>query len=179
MKAVSREILRTVIIAIVIFFALRATVNSSVVISGSMEPSLQIGERLLVSKVVYNFHEPRRGDIIVFKYPKDPEVEYIKRIIGLPGEIVEVTPDGVYIYQKDGNSLLLDEPYISEMASHPYRSNIIPESEYFVLGDNRNNSGDSRTGWTVPRENIIGKAWLSVWPPSEWGLAPNYPLPED
>ena len=178
MKAISREIIRTVVIAIVIFFALRATINSSVVISGSMEPGLKIGERILVSKVVYNFHEPRRGDVIVFRYPLNPEVEYIKRVIGLPGEIVEVTDDGIYIHRVDGSGILLDEPYVKEMAIQPYISDTVPEGEYFVLGDNRNNSGDSRTGWTVPRENIIGQAWLSVWPPSELGLAPNYSLPQ-
>jgi len=142
-----------------------------------MEPSLEEGQRLLVNKAVYKFHEPERGDVIVFHPSHNPGDEYIKRIIGLPGESVEIKQGTVYIHKQDGNVLPLDELYIKEVPSRPFNGNTIPENEYFVLGDNRNNSNDSRNGWTVKREDIIGKAWLSIWPPSTWGLAPNYALP--
>ena len=169
MKAFLREFLAILVLAIAIFFLIQAAVQSSIVVFSSMEPNLHEGQRLLISKVVYKFHEPERGDIIVFPNPNNPDEDYIKRIIGLPGETIEIKGGMVYI-----NGLKLDEPYIKDPPSHPFPEQEIPEDNYFVLGDNRNNSTDSRTGWTVPLESIVGKAWLSTWPPSEWGLAPNY-----
>lgn len=169
MKAFIREFLAVLALAIAIFFLIQAAVQSSVVVFSSMEPNLHSGQRLLISKVVYKFHEPERGDIIVFPNPNNQDEDYIKRIIGLPGETIEIKGGVVYI-----NGLELDEPYIKDPSSRSFEKQEIPENEYFVLGDNRNNSTDSRTGWTVPRESIVGKAWLSTWPPGEWGLAPNY-----
>lgn len=180
MKAFIRDIGITLILAVLIFFGVRATIDHTVVISSSMEPTLQVGQHLIINKVVYKFHEPKRGDIVVFHPPSNNSrnaIPLIKRIIGLPGESVEIKDGMVYIHQEDGSVLPLDEPYIKELAKYPFKSGKIPENEYFMLGDNRNNSGDSREGWTVPLLNIIGKAWLSVWPPAEWGLAANYPLP--
>jgi len=178
MKHLLRDILVPIILAIAIFFLLHALVPSFIIISPSMVPSLQVGERLLINKVVYNFHEPERGDIITF-YPQGNReaVPFIKRVIGLPGESIEIKQGIVYIHKENGTVLPLDEPYIEEAPNHPFTGDTIPENEYFVLGDNRNNSNDSRSGWTVNREYIIGKAWLSIWPPREWGLAPNYSLP--
>ena len=178
MKHLLRDILVPIILAIAIFFILQAIIPSFVVISPSMEPGLQVNQRLLVNKVVYNFHEPERGDIITFYPNGDREaVPFIKRIIGLPGESVEIKQGIVYIHKENGDILTLEEPYIEEAPSQSFEGAAIPEDEYFVLGDNRNNSSDSRTGWTVNRKDIIGKAWLSIWPPQEWGLAPNYSLP--
>ena len=178
MKHLLRDILVPIILAIAIFFILQAIIPSFVVISPSMEPGLQVNQRLLVNKVVYNFHEPERGDIITFYPNGDREaVPFIKRIIGLPGESVEIKQGIVYIHKENGDILTLEEPYIEKAPSHSFEGATIPEDEYFVLGDNRNNSSDSRTGWTVNRKDIIGKAWLSIWPPQEWGLAPNYSLP--
>ena len=178
MKTFLREVLGTLLLAIAIFFLIQATVQSSVVVYSSMEPNLHEGQRLLINKVVYKFHEPERGDVIIFPNPKNPDEDYIKRIIGLPGETIEIKEGVVYIHQQDGNVLILDEhEYIDEPPNQPFRSSIIPPDNYFVLGDNRNNSIDSRSGWTVSRQDIIGKAWLSIWPIAEWGLAPNYSLP--
>ncbi len=178
MKHLLRDILAPILLAIAIFFLLHTFVPSYVIASPSMEPSLQVNQRILVNKIVYNFHEPERGDIITFYPQGDREaIPYIKRIIGLPGETVEIKQGVVYIHKEDGTVLQLDEPYIKEAPVHPYYGDTIPENEYFVLGDNRNNSSDSRTGWTVKREYIIGKAWISIWPPGEWGLAPNYSSP--
>ena len=163
MKAFFREILVTLILAIVIFFLLQATVQSFIIVGSSMEPNLQEGQRLLINKVVYNLHEPERGDVIVFHSPNNRRVEYVKRIIGLPSETIEVSNGLVYI-----NNHQLDETYITDLPKYTLLPQEIPENEYFVLGDNRNNSNDSHNGWTVPHQQIIGKAWLSIWPPSEW-----------
>ncbi len=179
MKTFLRDALTTLILAVVIFFGVRATVLHSVVVSPSMMPSLQVKQHLIINKVVYKFHEPERGDVIVFHPTNNQPGDYIKRIIGLPGESVEIKDGIVYIHQKDGNVLpLLDEPYVTEPAERPFKGDTIPENEYFVLGDNRNNSDDSRSGWTIPRQKIVGKAWLSIWPRDRWGLAANYPLQE-
>ena len=133
------------------------------------------------NKIVYHIREPERGDVIILhpfsSYGSDA-IPFIKRIIGLPGESVEIKEGIVYIHTENGEVIPLDEPYVTERASLSFSGDTIPENEYFVLGDNRNNSDDSRNGWTVPRQNIIGKAWLSIWPPDLWGVAANYPLQE-
>ena len=175
MKTLSRDILTTVVLAAIIFIGLQATVDSIIVEGPSMSPNFQNHQRLLVNKAVYRFfHEPERGDVIIFRPPNSEQYEYIKRIIGLPGESVEIREGIVYIYQEDGNVLLLDEPYIAEAARDVFQGDKIPENEYFVLGDNRNNSDDSRNKWTLPRQNIVGKAWLSIWPQDKWGLVTNH-----
>jgi len=173
MKAFIREILVTLILAIVVFLALQATVQSFIVVGSSMEPGLYAGQRLLINKVAYAFGEPERGDIIVFHPPDNRQVDYIKRIIALSGDTIEVKEEAIYV-----NGSQLNEPYIKDSPSYTFAPIKISENKYFVLGDNRNNSNDSHNGWTVPHQNIIGKAWLSIWPPDEWGLVPNYPLQE-
>ena len=165
-------------IAVVVFVGLRSTVQTVVIHLPSMEPNFWEGQRLLVNKVVYNIHEPERGDVIIFRPPNSQHSSYIKRIIGFPGERVEIKEGVVHIYQENGKVLILDEPYFKEPAIRDFQGEIIPQNEYFVLGDNRNNSNDSRNGWTASEDSIIGKAWLSIWPPSLWGLAANYPFKE-
>ena len=178
MKRSLRDFLTMLVVAVVIFLVLRNTVQTFVVYGPSMEPNFVAQQRLLVSKIVYRIHEPERGDVIVFRPPHNQRDSYIKRIIGLPGESVEIKEGTVYIHQKDGTVLQLDESYIKKPATRSFKGDMVPKNEYFVLGDNRDNTNDSRNGWTVPRESIIGKAWLSIWPPNEWGLAANYPLQE-
>jgi signal peptidase I len=173
MRDFFRDIVITVILAVVIFFALQFTLGNFVVIGSSMQPSFHEGERVVASKLTYKLHEPERGDVIVFRPPDGGEEDYIKRIIALPGEIVEVKDGVVYVDNQP-----LDEPYIKSPPSYSYSTEIVPEDEYWVLGDNRNNSNDSHTGWTVPRENIIGKAWLVIWPPASWEVVPDY-FPEE
>ncbi|MFC1908133.1 signal peptidase I [Chloroflexota bacterium] len=173
MKVFLRHILVTVIAAVAIFFLLQATVQSSIVVGSSMQPNFEEGQRLLVNKAVYAFHPPERGDVIIFQHGSAGK-DYIKRIIGLPSEEVEIREGTVYIY-KGGEVFPLDEyAYIDNPLKYTFQRNAIPVDNYFVLGDNRNNSNDSHNGWTVSRQDIIGKAWISVWPPSEWGLIPNY-----
>ncbi len=169
MRDFFRDIVITVILAVVIFFALQFTLGNFVVIGASMQPSFYEGERVVASKLAYKLNEPERGDVIVFRPPNGGEEDYIKRIIALPGEIVVVRDGVVYV-----DNIPLDEPYIKQTPNYTYSVEIVPENEYWVLGDNRNNSNDSHTGWTVPRENIIGKAWLIIWPPDEWQAVPDY-----
>jgi signal peptidase I len=175
MKNIVYDILVTLGIAAVIFFALRTTVESFDIDGPCMQPNFYTGQRVLVNKVVYRFREPQRGDVIIFQSPNSQQGDLIKRIIGLPGESVEIADGRVYIH-KDGQVFPLDEPYVPEPARNDYKGSIIPENTYFVLGDNRNYSDDSRGGWVVPRQNIVGEAWLITWPPSAWGLAANYPF---
>jgi len=173
MKTFFRELLITAIVAVVIFFVIQATVQTFVVVGTSMMPGFHDGQRLLVGKAAYTFHEPERGDIVVFQPPNGQPGDYIKRIIGLPGDTVEIKKGTVYV-----NGSPLDEPYIKNPPNYTLKEEKIDEDSYFVLGDNRDNSNDSHSGWVVPRQNIVGKAWLSIWPPDKWGLAPNYPLLE-
>jgi signal peptidase I len=171
MKTLLRDILITLILAVVIFFLLHLALQSFVVVEYCMEPNFHEGDRLLVNKVTYRFHEPERGDVIILHPPFDPDLVYIKRIIALPGDTVEVKDGTVYV-----NGTKLDEPYIKEPPTYTLPLTEIPEGEYFVLGDNRNNANDSHYWGTVPRENIIGKAWIVFWPPSEWEVVDHYPL---
>lgn len=139
----------------------------------SMEPTLSNGDNLIVDKLSYRFHDPERFDIIVFPFKYKERTYYIKRIIGLPGETVQIDEDGnIYI---DGDLLL--ESYGREIikpenigrASEPI---VLGEDEYFVMGDNRNNSSDSRTEivGNIKREDILGKAWVRIWPFSRFGV---------
>ncbi len=173
MRAFLREILGTIILAIVIFLLLQTTVQSFIVYGSSMENSFHDRQRLLIIKdrITYAFHEPERGDVIIFRPPGNRQGDYIKRIIGLPGDTVEIKEESVYI-----NGIKLREPYVKDPPYYTQSPINIPANSYFVLGDNRNNSSDSHNGWTVPRQNIIGKTWLSIWPPDKWELVPDYSL---
>ena len=177
MRTFLREILGALILAGVIFFTLQITVQTFVIVGPSMEPGFHSGERILISKIAYAFSEPARGDVIVFHPPNNQQIDYIKRVIALPGESVEIDEGIVYIHQ-NGNVYPLSEPYIEAPPNHDFQGDIIPDDEYFVLGDNRNNSEDSRSGWTVPRQDIIGKSWLRIWPLDELGGVANYSLDE-
>ncbi len=173
MKAFLREFALTIIIAAIIVFAFQSSLQTFVVVMSSMEPNFHEGQRLLVNKAIYLFDEPARGDVIIFKAPNGRKGDYIKRVIALPGDTVEIKNGAVYV-----NGVKLDEPYIMNPPNYTLEEQEVPDNSYFVLGDNRNNSDDSHHGWLVPRENIIGKAWLSIWPPGEWELVPDYRLEE-
>jgi len=173
MRTFLREIVGTIILAAVIFVVLQATFQTFIVVGCSMEPNFQWTQRLVINKAVYHFQKPERGDVIVFHPVDNLQADYIKRVIALPSDTVEIKEGVVYV-----NGSPLDEPYIKEPAGRYFLSDPIPNENYFVLGDNRNNSNDSRNGWTVPQQNIIGKVWLSIWPPDLWGFVPNYSLDE-
>ena len=178
MRPFVRQALVTLIMAVAIFFILQNTLQSSIVVGTSMVPSFQNDQRLLINQVIYRFNEPQRGDVIIFHPPHSLKaVPLIKRVIGLPGESIEIKQGEVYVHS-NGDVFVLDEPYINEPPKYTFTSDIIPVDEYLVLGDNRNGSNDSHNGWTVPSKNIIGKVWLRIWPPGDWGLIPDYTLPQ-
>jgi signal peptidase I len=174
MNQTIRETIILILIAVVVFLGLRFTIQTYIVFGPSMQPNFEENQRIIVNKLAYKFGEPQRGDVIVFDPPFTSASDYIKRVIGLPGESIEIKDGKTYVYTLDGAVLILNEPYIAESSMSTYTKHTILENEYFVMGDNRNNSNDSRTGWLVPEENIVGKAWLIIWPPDTWGLARNY-----
>ncbi len=163
-----REILIVFLIATVIFFGVKSTIPSFKVEGSSMQPSLSNGQYIIVNKVVYKLRSPHRGEIVVFDPPQDSS-PYIKRVIGLPGEVVEGRRGKIYI---DGSSL--SEPYLEGIKVNSFSRYRVPDGYYFVLGDNRGNSQDSRSFGAVPEDDIIGKAWISLWPLSEIGQIESY-----
>jgi signal peptidase I len=165
-----RDIIIVVAIALSIFLVTRLVIQNFVVEGDSMNDNLETGQWILVSKLAYEVGEPTRGDIIVFNNPEsNPSTPVlIKRIIGLPGDTVKVAGGKVYIDDE-----LLTEAYI-DVPTNRDGTWSITEGHYFVMGDNRGNSKDSRLFGAISRESIIGKAWLRIWPFSAWGFAPNY-----
>jgi signal peptidase I len=157
------DVLETLVLSLILFLAINAVSARIRVESISMQPTLYAGDFIIVNKLAYRLGEPGRGDVIIFHYPPDPNREpYIKRVIGLPGELVRVERGKVYV-----NNVLLKEPYISAAPSYE-GSWRVPEDSLFVLGDNRNSSSDSHSWGMVPLKNVIGKAEVVYWPPTEW-----------
>ncbi len=152
------EILQTLALAAVLYFAIDAVIGRERVQKISMEPTFDAGEILMVNKLAYKFSDFAYGQVITFHYPLDPKLDYIKRVIGLPGDVVEVRNGEVHV-----NGKLLYEPYISATPEYEGTWNV-PEGELFVLGDNRNPSADSHVWGFVPEKNVIGKAIAVYWP---------------
>lgn len=173
MKLLIRDAVITILIAAIVYLGLRTAIQSFRVDGPSMLPNFETGQWVLVNKLAFKFGTPHRGDVIIFKSPHDRNSNLIKRVIGLPGELVEIKSGTVYIHQADGKVTALDEPYIANKDARSYTGTKIPEGYIFVLGDNRPLADDSRYGWLVPENDIFGKAWLSTWPPSDWGFAAN------
>ena len=162
------ETVIVIIIAVLLFIGLRLTIQTYIVYGPSMQPNYYEDEWIIVNKIDYKFSAPQTGDIIVFQPPIQSSKPFIKRIIGLPGETVDIKNGVVSVHKTDGTIVKMQEPYIKEPFYSNYNTGVIPADEYFVMGDNRNNSSDSRGGWFVSRDKIIGKAWLSIWPPKLW-----------
>jgi len=162
------EILQTVLIAVGLFFVVNLVTARIRVEGTSMEPSLLDGEFVVVNRLSMLWQDPERGDIVVFHFPLDRGRRYIKRVIGLPGDLVSVLDGEVFV-----NGLIIDEPYV---AGPPVYSGewTIGLGEVFVLGDNRNFSSDSQNWGNLDQDDIIGKAVLVYWPPDEIGLIPHY-----
>ena len=161
-----RDLLIAVLIGVALFLVVRPTVKHTLVQGPSMEPTFYEGQRVLVNALAYRIGQPNRGDVIVFHWKYRPEDEpFIKRVIGLPGEEVEVRAGTVYI-----NGQPLQEPWTVHPGSYTAPKTKLGPNEYYVLGDNRNNSSDSHVWGAEPADLIMGKVWLTIWPPREWPL---------
>lgn len=148
------------ICGIIVLFLRKYIVQTSLVYSGSMHPTMQIRDRLFVNKMAYYFRDPKRGEIVLFNSPYKDGRQFVKRLIGLPGERISVQKGEVYI---NGKLLLL--PGVHVVPDYSYMDEVIvPENTYFVLGDNRGNSADSRVWGFVPRSEFLGKAIFTFWP---------------
>lgn len=158
------DIIETLVLAVVLFIGINS-VSARVRVDGfSMRPTLEDGEFVLVNKMSYRFGAVQRGDIIVFHFPLNPKEELIKRVIGLPGDRVSVQNHQVYI-----NGQMLNEPYIAQAPIYSGEWTIL-DGQLFVMGDNRNNSNDSKDWGLLPAENVVGKAILIYWPPPMWNM---------
>ena len=189
-KYFMEDLLETVALALLMFLVLQVSVRNYRVELSSMEATLFPKDRLVVNKLVYlhldaetidglvpfadiwddrselfPFHPPRRGDVIVFRYPKDPSRDFVKRVIGLPGETVEIHRGTVRI---DGE--VLEEPYLEERDLSNLGPTLVPPDNYFVMGDNRDGSSDSRHWGPVPLENVVGKVLVRYWPPYQFSF---------
>ncbi len=171
------ELLKTLVSAGILAIGIRACVAEARYIpSESMLPTLAVNDRLIVEKISYHFHKPERGDVVVFSPTKALKEQnynqaFIKRVIGLPGDTVEVKNHEVYVNNKQ-----LTEKYILDAPNYTFGPVKVPPGQYFVFGDNRNNSYDSHYWGFVPRENIIGKASVRFWPPKRAGSLYQEPL---
>jgi len=160
------EVAKIVVLAFAIVIPIRYFLFQPFVIQGSsMEPNFSEADYLIVDEISYRFRPPQRGEVVVFKYPLDPSKRFIKRIIGLPGETIEIKNGKVIITSTDGNITTLSESYISAGVEapdmNPYK---LDDGQYFVLGDNRPHSSDSQDWGELPQKNIIGRAELRLWP---------------
>lgn len=175
MKSAVKEIVSTVLYILVVLAATYMVITfvgqRTEVEGSSMEPTLSDNDNLIVDKISYRFRDPRRFDIIVFPFPHEKNVYFIKRIIGMPGETVRIEEDGDILI----NGEVLEEDYGKEVilsAGLAGETITLGEDEYFVLGDNRNNSSDSRdpSVGNISREQIVGRAWVRIWPLSKFGV---------
>ena len=192
-RRLAMELVQTLVLATLIFFAVRTMAQNFKVEGSSMEPGLHDGQYLLVNKAIYFqvnlntigkflpfihvgdnpqhylFHGPQRGDVIVFRYPADPSRDFIKRVIGVPGDSVEIVHGTLTI-----NGQPVKEDYIpAGVYDMTTEKRVVPDGQYFVLGDNRNNSSDSRAWGYVPAQNIIGQAMFTYWPLDNLGGVGN------
>jgi len=168
------ELARVVIIAFVIMLVFRLFIAEPFIVSGSsMVPNFHNREYLIVNKIGYHLNAPERGDVIVFKYPRDTSQYFIKRVIGLPGEKVKISDGRVTIYNSaHPQGQVLDEPYLpnQDVTFGGEATTTLGSNEYFVLGDNRQASSDSRVWGILPKNDIVGKVWLRVFPIGEFGV---------
>jgi signal peptidase I len=169
-----REVLETIILAVALFLIINAVTARIRVDGNSMEPSFHHGNYVIVNKLAYRWGEISRGDVIVFPSPENHDEDLIKRVIGLPGDRVWVKNGIVYV-----NEVPLDEPYIQAPMASDLREVVVPEGRVYVMGDNRNNSSDSRRWGPLEIEVILGKAVFVYWPALDFGLVEHFVYPID
>ena len=167
-KSWLREVIETILLTVVIYVAVNFATGRFRVEGDSMQPTMHPNQYVLIDKLSYRLGSPQRGDVIVFHYPFDPQRDFIKRVIGLPGETVTVAGGVVSI-----NSQPLQEPYIAAPPNYQ-GSWSLGANQFFVLGDNRNSSSDSHSWGTLDHKYLIGKAVMIYWPPTMWGWVPHY-----
>ena len=167
------ELLKFAALALVIVVPIRLFVAQPFIVSGaSMDPTFKNGQYLIVDELSYRLEAPKQGDVIVFRYPKDPSQFFIKRIIGLPGDTVQIKNGQVYVTH-GGNTKKLDESYVVNLGNGPDSTVTLDSTNYFVMGDNRPESSDSRIWGTLPRTNIVGHVLVRLLPFDTIGLFPG------
>lgn len=174
-RAEAWETIRFILIALAVVIPIRLYIAQPFIVSGSsMDPTFANGQYLVVDEVSYRFGNPARGDVVIFKYPKNPKQYFIKRIIGLPGETVTVTSDGkVLVKAPDSDTVtILDEPYV-KFTKEDSVTYTLGADEYFVMGDNRAGSFDSRAWGPVARDLIVGKPFLRLFPLTTVDILPG------
>jgi signal peptidase I len=191
-KSTIRDVLETLVLTLIIFLLVRSVVQNFKVEGRSMEPTLHNGQYLLINKAiywnydrslvdrvlsgqaagpdnsepVYLFRPPERGEIVVFRFPRDPSRDFIKRVIAIPGDIVEIRSGQVFV---NGGSLSEGYIHVNDPASYSVPPQRVEPGHFYVLGDNRNNSSDSHVWGQVPADHIIGRAWITYWPIDQLG----------
>ncbi len=169
------DIVRFSLIALIIVIPVRTFIAQPFIVSGaSMENTFHTGEYLIVDQISYELHSPKRGEVVVFRYPKDPSKFFIKRVIALPGETITIEGSTVRISNPQyPNGFILDEPYIKSMENGADLTEVLGEREYFVMGDNRDQSSDSRFWGVLQEERIVGRAFVRLFPPSQMDYLPG------
>lgn len=175
LRSIFREVIIFSLLAIFIVLPIRLFVAQPFVVEGaSMDPTFKNGDYIIVDELSYRFEAPKRGDVVTFRYPGDPSLFFIKRIIGLPGETVSIQAETITITKTDGEKIILDESYIEDgTMPRAYLSHTLLEDEYFVMGDNRAKSSDSRYWGSLPRENIMGRAFIRLLPANNMTFWPG------
>ena len=193
MRAAIREIIETIILSLLLFIGIQFAVQTYQVEGASMRPTLTQGQYLLVNKLVYRhldvgggaegainnseftqeslifpFHPPQPGEVVIFSFPDDPSRDFVKRVIGVPGDTVEIRAGHTFV-----NGEQLNESYAKLDDYDDMDALKVPVNSFFVMGDNRLHSNDSRDWGTVPLENIVGRAWVRYWPPHQIGIFPT------
>ena len=163
-----KEIIETLLFTFFVIWFVKTASQNFRIEGASMLPTLHEGQYLIINKLAYFLDEPERGEIIVLHFPNDRSRDFIKRIIGVPGDTVSISNGEVRV-----NGMLISEPYIKDPPGNN-QTWTVPEDHYFVMGDNRRNSSDSRSWSYLPEEDIIGQAWVVYWPPQDWQLVPHY-----
>ncbi len=169
-----RDIVTLILLIVLVVVPIRIFIAQPFIVDGeSMYPTFQNGNYLIVDEISYHFEKPKRGDVIVFRYPGDPSIFYIKRIIGLPGETVIIKNGTVTIREPDGASRTLNEPFISARDKSYNMTDALTNTQYFVMGDNRPRSSDSRVWGPLPARNIIGRVLFRLAPFNEVSAFPG------